>query len=273
MSPCGRPSDVAFIARPDELAVSEMTNSISCNPALHGRKPNAFIRTTIKRICPHEALHLLALRFRSYHRDPRTRRQGAAPGDLLFRRLGHRADRGIDCAVHRTDCCADRRRRGRFARRHLRQYAGTDHRAGCSQGRLSGHGSRFDHRRHPRKPTFGFGHRILSRRDPPPGPEIQSGCRTRIQLDDAAGGGQPRCAKRVQPLLRTGRYDTAGRAAQPRNRRRVAADLRTLSVFSVKTHPGTFASVEGDKGEPHDDGSLWSMPLAILPARRCWRLG
>jgi Ca2+:H+ antiporter len=35
-------------------------------------------------------------------------------------------------------------------------------------------------------------------------------------------------------------------------------------LFSVKTHPGTFASVEGDKGEPHDDGSLWSMPLAIF---------
>ena len=60
--------------------------------------------------------------------------------------------------------------------------------------------------------------------------KIQSGCRTHIQLDDAAGGGQPRCAKRVQPLLRTGRYGTAGRTAQPRNRRRVAADLWTLSV-------------------------------------------
>ena len=34
-------------------------------------------------------------------------------------------------------------------------------------------------------------------------------------------------------------------------------------LFSVKTHPGTFASVEGDKDEPHDDGNLWSMPLAI----------
>src|SRR5262249_23182846 len=34
----------AFIARPDELAGSAMTNSISCNPALAGRKPNAFIR-------------------------------------------------------------------------------------------------------------------------------------------------------------------------------------------------------------------------------------
>ena len=35
-------------------------------------------------------------------------------------------------------------------------------------------------------------------------------------------------------------------------------------LFSVKTHPGTFASVEGDKDEPHDDGNLWSMPLAIF---------
>src|SRR5262249_31800391 len=42
----------ALIARPDELAVSEMTNSICCNPALPGRKLNAFIRTTIKRLCP-----------------------------------------------------------------------------------------------------------------------------------------------------------------------------------------------------------------------------
>src|SRR5262249_56965269 len=37
-------------------------------------------------------------------------------------------------------------------------------------------------------------------------------------------------AERVQPLLRTGRDDTAGRAAQSRHRRRVAADLRTLPV-------------------------------------------
>ena len=37
---------------PDELAVCEMTNSISCNPALPARKLNAFIRTTIKRLCP-----------------------------------------------------------------------------------------------------------------------------------------------------------------------------------------------------------------------------
>src|SRR6516162_1606916 len=35
-------------------------------------------------------------------------------------------------------------------------------------------------------------------------------------------------------------------------------------LFSVKTHPGTFASVEGDKDEPHDDGNLWSKPLAIF---------
>src|SRR5262249_2235233 len=42
----------ALIARPDELAVSEMTNSICCNPALPGRNLNAFIRTTIKRLCP-----------------------------------------------------------------------------------------------------------------------------------------------------------------------------------------------------------------------------
>src|SRR5262252_5406038 len=42
----------ALIARPDELAVSEMTNSISCNPALPGRKLNAFIRTTIELLCP-----------------------------------------------------------------------------------------------------------------------------------------------------------------------------------------------------------------------------
>ena len=35
-------------------------------------------------------------------------------------------------------------------------------------------------------------------------------------------------------------------------------------LFSVKTHPGTFASVEVDKDEPHDDGNLWSMPLAIF---------
>src|SRR6516162_2690563 len=68
---------------PDELAVSEMTNSISCNPALPGWKLNAFIRTAIKRSCPHEALHLLAFRFRSDHRDSRTRRQGAAPGYLF----------------------------------------------------------------------------------------------------------------------------------------------------------------------------------------------
>src|SRR6516225_2871294 len=85
---------------PDALAVCEMTNSISCNPALPGRKLNPFIRITIKQICPHEALDLLAFRFRSDH--------------------------------------------------------------------------------------LGLGHRILSRRDPPLGPEIQSGCRTHIQLDDAA---------------------------------------------------------------------------------------
>jgi Ca2+:H+ antiporter len=35
-------------------------------------------------------------------------------------------------------------------------------------------------------------------------------------------------------------------------------------LFSLKTHRGAFASVEGDKDESHDDGKRWSMPGAII---------
>ena len=46
-------------------------------------------------------------------------------------------------------------------------------------------------------------------------------------------------------------------------------------LFSVKTHPATFASVEGDRDEPHGDGNLGACrsPSSASPARRCWRLG
>lgn len=35
-------------------------------------------------------------------------------------------------------------------------------------------------------------------------------------------------------------------------------------VFSLKTHPRTFASVGGDEDEPHGDGKRWSVPAAVL---------
>jgi calcium/proton exchanger cax len=35
-------------------------------------------------------------------------------------------------------------------------------------------------------------------------------------------------------------------------------------LFSLKTHPGAFASVAGGDDEPHDDGKPWSMPHAIF---------
>ncbi len=34
-------------------------------------------------------------------------------------------------------------------------------------------------------------------------------------------------------------------------------------VFSLKTHPGAFASVEGGAGEAHHEGKAWGMPRAI----------
>src|SRR5438094_1997644 len=55
----------------------------------------------------HEAFHLLALRLHPRHADPRARRQGPGPGDLLLRGAGHRADRGADRAIHRADRLAD----------------------------------------------------------------------------------------------------------------------------------------------------------------------
>jgi len=35
-------------------------------------------------------------------------------------------------------------------------------------------------------------------------------------------------------------------------------------VFSIKTHPGAFASVKDGEGETHHEGERWSMPRAIL---------
>jgi Ca2+:H+ antiporter len=35
-------------------------------------------------------------------------------------------------------------------------------------------------------------------------------------------------------------------------------------VFSLRTHPGVFASVKGGEGEAHHDGERWGMPRAIL---------
>ena len=35
-------------------------------------------------------------------------------------------------------------------------------------------------------------------------------------------------------------------------------------VFSIKTHPGAFASVKDGEGETHHEGERWSMPRAVL---------
>jgi hypothetical protein len=35
-------------------------------------------------------------------------------------------------------------------------------------------------------------------------------------------------------------------------------------MFSLKTHPGAFASVEGDEGGAHHEGKPWGMLRAIF---------
>ena len=79
--------------------------------------------------------------------------------------------------------------------------------------------------------------------------KIQSGCRTHIQLDDAVGRGQPRRAQRLQPLLRAGRNDPARAASNLGIAGVLLLTYALYLLFSLKTHRGAFASVEGDEEE------------------------
>jgi len=171
---------------------------------------------------------------------------------------------------------ADRRRRGRFASMHLRQCAEliialVALKAGyADMVRASIIGAILANLLLALGMAFFLGGlRHLDQK-------IQSGCRTPIQLDDAIGRGQPRRAERVQPLLRTGRHDTAGRAAQSRNRRLVAADVRTLLVIFPQDASRRVRKASGETRRnctmAANAGACRS-PSSPSPAHRFWQLG
>ena len=134
--------------------------------------------------------------------------------------------------VHATETTfrEDGRCRRRTAERHLWQRARIDHRVRGIEVWLPRHGPGVADRRDPCQPVVNARYFVSAWRNALPRPAFQRRGRANLQHDDAAGGREHGRAECFQPLLRAGRHDPAGTAAQRRHRRRAAARVRSVSV-------------------------------------------